>query len=50
LREGQESLKDKLIAELLKTGLTKMPDGRQLYVLNLTELIEEYKSTKEEVI
>lgn len=46
LREAQERLKDYLIHRLLKAGYTKLDDGRQLYELTLTELMNEYEEIK----
>ncbi|MGG5253539.1 Fur-regulated basic protein FbpA [Neobacillus sp. SM06] len=46
LREAHDRLKDELIHKLLEAGWTKMTDGRQLYELTLSELVEEYKDTK----
>ncbi|MBP0725561.1 Fur-regulated basic protein FbpA [Bacillus sp. RG28] len=38
LYEAVEFRKNIIIDKLLKLGFTKMPDGRQLYELSLTEL------------
>lgn len=46
LRDSQEELKTDLIEQLLKLGCTKMDDGRQLYELNLSELIGVYEGVK----
>lgn len=44
--ERYYSEKQSLIEQLLEMGKTKMDDGRQLYELNLMELIEEYNDLK----
>lgn len=45
LRRAVETKKQELINQLISTGLTKMPDGRQLYELTLTELQDEFRTT-----
>ncbi|MDP4086011.1 MAG: Fur-regulated basic protein FbpA [Bacillota bacterium] len=46
LRKAQDRLKDFLINRLIKAGIMKMEDGRQLYELTLTELKKEYREMK----
>lgn len=42
LRQAVESKKQRLIDGLIDQGVTKVPDGRQLYELTLSELQHEY--------
>lgn len=47
LRIATDHYKDILIDRLLKEGLLKMEDGRQLYELTLSELEKEWRVIKE---
>ncbi|MDQ0412904.1 Fur-regulated basic protein FbpA [Mesobacillus stamsii] len=43
LRAAMNQQRTQLIEKLLVLGHTKMPDGRKLYELTITELTEEYQ-------
>lgn len=43
LRQAYDKEKQRLIEELIKCGYTKLEDGRQLYELTLTELLDEMR-------
>lgn len=46
LRTAVEEKRQELIGRLIALGITKMPDGRQLYELTLTELQEEFRKVR----
>lgn len=43
----KESMKDKIISALIELNVFKMPDGRQLYQVSMTELLEQYEQQKQ---
>lgn len=46
LRTAVEEKRQELIGRLIELGVTKMPDGQQLYELTLTELQDEFRRVK----